>query len=891
MYASVDIMNQAISKIIVAFAAIFVLILSSNIASAVDYRNAYMVIWDGTACDNLAYAKSMGYDYVLYQSGMEDCMSNIDMYFYIESPDQNLQIRGDFIYFDKEYTAEEKNTYNNLLLWKSTAAFPNNLATGWFFGQGEFFRPLADFQQKAVIDTLVSRALTQITKIEDPSKKFYFGGWSWDVPNLDGDLWSGLQNLPLQNKTGTGTQVTISYWTGTCSGAAHSGITQDYSCYKDGKAAYYKKLFSETRKLYPNMKIYMDPYNPWTSYIESISTRSDAALLKPDILCEEKETTEFVTDSRLFATGLMTKDKMCSDTPKEYTVQGNLDIAGNAAVNGAWFLWYGRIGGTGNFPPLASIKDVPDRLKLIRAMTSWDNVNKVPLSSRKWDAAKHEYTSTLSKANLNIIYSVHPKNKKTYLVVLNKAEGMNLNGKAVDTIYSVDSLFQPKTSATADFTVSNGALYLKSDSNLGKGYIITLKAATTNTTNTTPPKTNTTNTTLTPSCTDSDLGNNITLRGTVSGINASNKTYSFTDTCLTATIIKEYYCQATKYNDNNYNCTNGCENGACKPAAPAITATCTDSDKGNNLAIKGTVTGTDSSGKSYSYSDSCLTPTLVKEYYCQTNKYNENNYNCTNGCENGACKTTSDNPTNPSSDSTDKKSSGGGGGGGGGTIDPDPYCGDNVCTATVEDCTTCSQDCGICPITEYCGDNICTSTNENCTTCSQDCGICEATSQLAAQSSFSKQTETPVASAANAPEQMENKFAPVTKMTEKTHTNELTGLAADSNGRDLINVIDNNKMGSVMIVLFIILIISGAVAYKAYKKKSKISGVFPSHIITFSDLVAHYPEHAQNLKMYIQKAQIHGYAESLIRQSLIDNGWPEKIIEPLVSGKGRGQQA
>jgi len=60
---------------------------------------------------------------------------------------------------------------------------------------------------------------------------------------------------------------------------------------------------------------------------------------------------------------------------------------------------------------------------------------------------------------------------------------------------------------------------------------------------------------------------------------------------------------------------------------------------------------------------------------------------------------------------------------GGSSSPPDPYCGDGSCNGA-ETCTTCSQDCGVCPLPEpYCGDGSCNE-EEVCSTCSQDCGAC-----------------------------------------------------------------------------------------------------------------------------------------------------------------------
>lgn len=48
-------------------------------------------------------------------------------------------------------------------------------------------------------------------------------------------------------------------------------------------------------------------------------------------------------------------------------------------------------------------------------------------------------------------------------------------------------------------------------------------------------------------------------------------------------------------------------------------------------------------------------------------------------------------------------------------------CGDNLCNGA-ETCSTCSDDCGVCP---FCGDDICNA-EETCSTCSSDCGECPA---------------------------------------------------------------------------------------------------------------------------------------------------------------------
>ena len=65
---------------------------------------------------------------------------------------------------------------------------------------------------------------------------------------------------------------------------------------------------------------------------------------------------------------------------------------------------------------------------------------------------------------------------------------------------------------------------------------------------------------------------------------------------------------------------------------------CTDTDNGQSIYTKGTVTSINLSG-SYSYTDYCVSSTYVKEYYCQNNQALSANLYCSKGClsYNGAC--------------------------------------------------------------------------------------------------------------------------------------------------------------------------------------------------------------------------------------------------------------
>jgi hypothetical protein len=169
-----------------------------------NYQNFYGINWRGTACENVAYAKSMGYEYVAYEEGMQNCPMAKNIYFLIENPEKTAHMPYWEIRTDKSYTAEQKAEINNMFVWKSNDAFPNNLATGWWFSSVSF-RPNLDFQRKEIIDMAVKRSVQNAFAKENKANNFLFGGWVWDVPDLRGDFWTKKQS-------DGGKIVDLSYW-------------------------------------------------------------------------------------------------------------------------------------------------------------------------------------------------------------------------------------------------------------------------------------------------------------------------------------------------------------------------------------------------------------------------------------------------------------------------------------------------------------------------------------------------------------------------------------------------------------------------------------------------------------------------------------------------------
>jgi hypothetical protein len=252
-----------------------------------------------------------------------------------------------------------------------------------------------------------------------------------------------------------------------------------------------KRLFKETAKVYPNFKVIYEPYNIYNSWSSKVDNRQDASEIMPAdrvILCQEDGDSrkvsyhsslgdvDFVLDQRIFAAGLIDREHTCSSTPDMFNHSQNLRIAGYAAMYGSWTNFYGRWGGTNNMPRYQNTVDVPDRLKLIRVVANWDNINDVPLSERSWDPVSLVYSSPLSYTDMNLIYSTHPENHNLYFVVLDKdLAKIPTGGKHVSAVYKTDGLFRPTSDGSSDFLTDDDYLYLKSDGNEGSGYILILE--------------------------------------------------------------------------------------------------------------------------------------------------------------------------------------------------------------------------------------------------------------------------------------------------------------------------------------------------------------------------------------------------------------------------------
>ncbi|MDN3515981.1 MAG: hypothetical protein NG747_16510, partial [Candidatus Brocadia sp.] len=394
---------------------------SASTASAEDWsswKNIYTVGWRDAVKGNKAnahanlqkkitYARHMGYDSIAF--GCADVVSYIQSYsdksnlkFYIVDPHLLWEhfdgiVPGYVIDEATSYTQAQKDWYTLNMVNKSTDAFPNNLVPSYYFGTSKKYSVVWDFQQQRVIDMVVEKIVDVVKSLEDRSLNFIFGGYIVDVARLRGAFayWNGTKNVPIY----------LDYWTGINSGVIHGTITHEYPIVDDGMAAYYKTLnnrlsaeFGEQVKwiIMPSHIYDASGNQNIDEWLYEVEQRSDYAELQPDLyLVENHELKSFLTEPNIFNSIIpIAKDMVGSAHNTQAAEDTNRSLAANIGINGAWYHWAPMFGAAGNMPDFQSITEVWPRLKLIRCIPNWDNLNNVPLSDRSWNNTTGVYQST-----------------------------------------------------------------------------------------------------------------------------------------------------------------------------------------------------------------------------------------------------------------------------------------------------------------------------------------------------------------------------------------------------------------------------------------------------------------------------------------------------------------
>jgi hypothetical protein len=463
--------NLSAMNIFLSMLMLIVFILSGPLAYGSDFRHFYGVVWRGDTVDNLIFARQMGYKYVAHRASYSSNANANGLKFYYNNPEifafpaTSYSSNGWVIKESHEYSSAEQTYFlaNGVQKTDGAENWYDALAEGWHYTNDEF-TAMWDFQQQSIIDYTVETIIAKIKSYENPSINYTFAGLMWDVPDLQGDFWTGW------SKSG-GKFVDLSYWTGEDS-CVSSNHQHDYHTYSDGKAAFFKQLYQRVREEFPDAKFISEPFLIYDRWIKEIEDRPDAADLMPDMLTQESSGTAFVDDSRIFESGLISKNHVGLTAPNTFGEYENRLSAAKAAINGSWFAWYGRFGGSGDMPDYANIYEVPARLQLIRVLPNWDNLVNIPLTERAWDG--NIYRSPNSYADTNIIYSRHPETDKIFVVFLNTSGKIKLlKNETVRLVNRTNGLFIETQDGSNDIQITDNEISLINAENAGKGYIIT----------------------------------------------------------------------------------------------------------------------------------------------------------------------------------------------------------------------------------------------------------------------------------------------------------------------------------------------------------------------------------------------------------------------------------
>ena len=421
--------------------------------------------WNGTAADNLLYAKQLRHKAIMYMDDMEYDQNAADMEFFFDSPEpyacSNYQI-----WPGTTYSESLQKEMEEALIWRDPdAKFPDNLVSGYIHNGGQFYELMADLRKQWVIDRIVEKCIEQARETERKDRGFVFGGVAWDIPGL---AFAGV-DLPAKYN---GEPPKI------------EGMHYDYDTYVEGRAAYFKKLFSEIRKIWPGARFIFEPTSIYSHWIKDVENRPDAKELMPDLLIQEGSgmgggDIQFVDDKNIFNSPLFKdmpearlRSMLGCTTPDVWREDRNRIIAGNAAAVGSTFFWKSRFGGTGDMPSYQSIREVPDRLKLIRVVSIWENKNATPLDQRKWDSSTGIYTSPTAYLSPDGYAAVQYETGRIF-VVFNKADGKIVFPPAVGKrAFDTDDMFM-EWGEVDDIEVSpDGVMTLKNPDGVGEGYIL-----------------------------------------------------------------------------------------------------------------------------------------------------------------------------------------------------------------------------------------------------------------------------------------------------------------------------------------------------------------------------------------------------------------------------------
>ncbi len=448
-----------------------------------DYRN-YLGLWCGGAKENLTFAKNMAIKNVIYLRGMEKFPESKGLRFFISDPEYITYKR--FVDFKKikSYSKAQIDDWREYCAMKDASLpFPDCMATGWFnrFNHREmkpdhpeygYCTLIPHFQTNKNINRAVSRIMARVNELVKKCPNMKFGGFVWDVPQLDGDLWGQPKGSKRYKQCG------MSLWRGVDCVSVPEGVKLDYPTFCEGRAQFYRALRKAAEKVNPDVKLIMDPARMYVQYVEPYQRIGvkvgDPALA--DYVQMEHGGDEYLLDKKAWASGyLQTENVATACDIYAYSFDIEIRAIGSSASVGAWSVWFGNPMQTN-----PSLVNVPPRLKLSRSLATWENLNNTPIEKRKWNKANLVYDSPTAHISKDALWGINPETKKMFFCFLNPNAKIKLpEGCKIEVIRPLDALFSeyfyPRV--MPNFKIENGQLSLTERGKMcvGDAYSITFK--------------------------------------------------------------------------------------------------------------------------------------------------------------------------------------------------------------------------------------------------------------------------------------------------------------------------------------------------------------------------------------------------------------------------------
>lgn len=347
-----------------------------------------------------------------------------------------------------------RNTFERVKCWANTTGkFPDNIAIAEAWGStGRQWEPCSDFQQQQVIDDTVDAIVAYARGRENPAIGYLCEGVIIDVVELWNEFnWNSSRPLP-----GSPDEERYSL--------LHGDITHEYSTLREGWYVFLGQLRDALENEFGRpIHCIWEPtplYNGWVQPLAECTyptlTPELFEKIKGDAILQEKPGLEYLMDERL-TDGLYTPYTLgtCSSDlftkAPYYPLQ--LKYMAEITVRGGTFISYLHFDRSWN-----PLHWYDTQFKLIRAISSWEMENRVPLARRQWDCDKKIYCSPVTYGDLHALAGLHPKNGKLYAVLIDETAAVPLApGVTLSNAVTGNTYLEPEA-GTAEVVVENGLL-------------------------------------------------------------------------------------------------------------------------------------------------------------------------------------------------------------------------------------------------------------------------------------------------------------------------------------------------------------------------------------------------------------------------------------------------